>query len=295
MTPTAVLEKRQSPSASTKPYRLASRESHPDDTVVHVGGVPIGGRDIVVIAGPCAIESEQQLMDAAIAARRAGARILRGGAYKPRTSPYDFQGLGEPGLEMLAEAGRIAGMPVITEVVDSEDVELVARHSDILQIGSRNMSAFRLLARAAETGKPVMVKRGFQATIKEWLLSAEYVLSHGNEHVILCERGIRTFDSEYTRNTLDLNAVPVLKRETHLPVIVDPSHGTGRADLVATMSRGAIAVGADGLMIEMHPNPAEALCDGKQSIDPSGLAHLIAEILPIATAVGRHVYASAAR
>ena len=287
MTPTAVLAKPQAPTLAPKPYRLASRAMHPAGTIVRVGDLEIGGRAIIVMACPCAIESEAQVMAAAIAARRAGASILRGGAYKPRTSPYDFQGLGEAGLELLAEAGRITRMPVITEVVDTEDVEVVARYSDILQIGARNMSAYRLLARAAETGKPVMVKRGFQSTIKEWLLSAEYVLAAGNPQVILCERGIRTYDSEYTRNTLDLNAVPVLKHETHLPVLVDPSHGTGRTDLVATMARGAVAVGADGLIVEMHPNPAEALCDGKQSLDPAGFASLMAEIAPIAAAVGR--------
>ncbi len=277
------------PTKTDRPYRLASRAQHPEDTVVRVGGAVFGSRRVVVIAGPCAVESRQQLLETAEAVRAAGATVLRGGAYKPRTSPYDFQGLGEAGLELLAEAGALTGLPIITEVTDSEDVGVVARYADILQIGSRNMSAFRLLRRAADTGKPVMLKRGFQATIKEWLLSAEYVLAQGNPNVILCERGIRTHDSEYTRNTLDLNAVPLLARETHLPVVVDPSHGTGRSDLVATMALGAVAVGADGLMIEVHCRPEEALCDGKQSLSTEQFAHLMAGLRPLAALLGREV------
>ncbi len=273
--------------AAARPYRLASRAEHPENTVVEVGGAAFGGTRVVLIAGPCAVESREQLLETAEAVRAAGATVLRGGAYKPRTSPYDFQGLGEAGLDLLAEARERTGLPIITEVTDSEDVELVAGYADILQIGSRNMSAFRLLRRAAETGKPIMLKRGFQATIREWLLSAEYVLAQGNPRVILCERGIRTYDSEYTRNTLDLNAVPLLARETHLPVIVDPSHGTGRADLVATMARGAVAVGADGLLVEVHPNPEEALCDGKQSLSTGDFAAMMADLRPLAAVVGR--------
>lgn len=273
----------------TKPYRLASREMHPEDTVVRVGGAEIGSTRFVVMAGPCAIESEEQMMAAALAAKRAGASVLRGGAFKPRTSPYDFQGLGEKGLELLSAAGRATGLPVVTEVVDSEDVDLVARHADILQIGARNMSAFRLLQRVAETGKPILLKRGLQATIKEWLLAAEYILSRGNSQVILCERGIRTNNNEFTRNTLDIAAVPVLKKETHLPVIVDPSHATGRADLVEPMCRAALAVGADGVLIEMHPWPQEALCDGKQSVTREALDQLMCSLRMMAPLAGRAI------
>ncbi len=264
--------------AKPKPYRLASRLSHPGDTVVEVNGLRIGDGDLVVMAGPCAVESREQLLETAMAVKDAGANVLRGGAYKPRTSPYDFQGLGEEGLCLLAEARDVTGLPIVTEVTDSEDVDLVAGYADILQIGSRNMSAFRLLQRAARTSKPILLKRGFQASVREWLLSAEYLLANGNSQVILCERGIRTHDSEYTRNTLDLNVVPLLKSETHLPVIVDPSHGTGRADLVAPMSRGAVAVGADGLIIEVHVHPEQALCDGNQSIDTAAFAALVHEV-----------------
>lgn len=272
-----------------KAYRLASRIAHPADTVVEVAGIPIGSTRLVVMAGPCAIESREQIMHAAHGIKLAGATVLRGGAYKPRTSPYDFQGLGEEGLQLLAEAGREVGLPIITEVTDSEDVALVARYASILQIGSRNMSAFRLLQRAAATGKPILLKRGFQASIKEWLLSAEYILAQGNNQVILCERGIRTHDTEFTRNVLDLSAVPVLKAETHLPVIVDPSHGTGRADLVVPLSKAALAVGADGLMIEVHPTPQNALCDGKQSLDTDQFAALMAGLRVAAPLCGRLV------
>jgi 3-deoxy-7-phosphoheptulonate synthase len=273
----------------TKPYRLVSREEHPEDTVVQVGDLAVGGVQFAVIAGPCAIESRDQMMDAALGVRSAGASALRGGAFKPRSSPYDFQGLGEEGLELLAEAGRLTGLPVITEVVDTEDVALVARHTDILQIGSRNMSAFRLLQRAGETGKPIMLKRGLQATIKEWLLCAEYILATGNSRVILCERGIRSADAEFTRNTLDIVAVPVLKKETHLPVMVDPSHATGRADLVEPISRAALAVGADGIIVEVHPNPKAALCDGKQSLTTKYFAELMRSLKMIAPLAGRVV------
>ncbi|TAK35757.1 MAG: 3-deoxy-7-phosphoheptulonate synthase [Chloroflexota bacterium] len=274
---------------SKKPYHLASRDVHPESTVIQVGDVRIGGAQLVVMAGPCAVESHEQLLQAAYAVRAAGATLLRGGAFKPRTSPYDFQGLGEEGLQILAEARERTGLRIVTEVVDTEDVAVVARYADVLQIGSRNMSAFRLLQKAAETGKPIMLKRGFQSTIKEWLLSAEYVLASGNNQVILCERGIRTYDTEHTRNTLDLTAVPVLKRETHLPVIVDPSHGTGRTDLVGPLSKAAVVVGADGLLLEVHPDPSSALCDGQQSLSTSEFHGLMDELRPMAELVGRYV------
>jgi 3-deoxy-7-phosphoheptulonate synthase len=254
-----------------------------------VGGILIGGQRLTIIAGPCAVENRDQLLATAVAVKAAGAQILRGGAFKPRTSPYDFQGLGEEGLRLLAEAGAITGMPVITEVTDSEDVDIVAAYADILQIGSRNMSAFRLLQRVAAVGKPVLLKRGFQSTIREWLLSAEYLLAHGNNQVILCERGIRTFDAEHTRNTLDLAAVPVLHAETYLPVIVDPSHATGRADLILPMCRAAIAAGADGVLVEVHHRPQEALCDGKQSLTPEAFAQMMLELEPFARAMGRMI------
>ncbi|MCL5025827.1 MAG: 3-deoxy-7-phosphoheptulonate synthase [Chloroflexi bacterium] len=267
-----------------KAYRLVSRASHPADTVVEVNGLRIGDDELVLMAGPCAVESREQLLETAVAVKAAGANVLRGGAYKPRTSPYDFQGLGEKGLRLLAEAREATGLPIITEVMDSEDIDLVAYYADILQIGARNMTSSRLLQRAARTGKPIMLKRGFQATVREWLLSAEYILANGNSRVILCERGIRTHDSEYTRNTLDLNVVPLLRRETHLPIMVDPSHGTGRADLVAPMSRGAVAVGAHGLLIEVHSHPDQALCDGKQSLSTEEFANLAREVRALARA-----------
>ncbi len=271
----------------TRPYRLTYRGARPGGSVVQVGEVTFGDSSITVMAGPCAVEDRASLLETAFAVREAGARVLRGGAFKPRTSPYDFQGLGEAGLELLAEAREATGLLVITEVLDSEDVDLVSRYADILQIGSRNMSAFRLLQRAAETGKPIMLKRGFQSTIREWLLSAEYILSHGNDQVLLCERGIRTFDSEFTRNTFDLNAIPVLKQETHLPVIADPSHGTGRADLVPPMALAAIAAGADGLIVEVHRDPAHALCDGKQSLGPAEFQALMERVRGLGGYLGR--------
>jgi 3-deoxy-7-phosphoheptulonate synthase len=241
------------------------------------------------MAGPCAVENRDDLLQIARSVRAAGARVLRGGAFKPRTSPYEFQGLGPDALELLAEARAETGLLIVTEVMDSAEVDLVARYADILQIGSRNMSAFRLLQRAAATGKPILLKRGYQATIREWLLSAEYVLAHGNDRVLLCERGIRSFDTEFTRNTLDLSAVPVLREETHLPIVVDPSHGTGRADLVPTMARGAVAVGADALLIEVHCNPAAALCDGKQSLTTDAFAELMDDLRGLGQYLGRTV------
>jgi 3-deoxy-7-phosphoheptulonate synthase len=276
-----------SPSLPARPYRLAYRGARPEGSTVTVADVTFGAGQVVVMAGPCAVESREQLLQTAYAVRAAGARVLRGGAFKPRTSPYDFQGLGLEALALLAEARAETGLLIVTEVMDSGDVDLVAEYADILQIGSRNMSAFRLLQRAAETGKPILLKRGYQATIKEWLLSAEYVLAHGNDRVLLCERGIRTFDAEFTRNTLDLNAVPVLQQETHLPVIVDPSHGTGRADLVAPMARAALALGADGLLIEVHCDPSAALCDGKQSISTEAFATLMDDLRGLGDYLGK--------
>lgn len=272
--------KTQFPTASTprKAYHLASREAHPQDTVVQVGGARFGGGHFAVIAGPCAVESRSQLLETAHAVREAGANVLRGGAYKPRTSPYDFQGLGEEGLELLALARAETGLPIVTEVMDSEDVALVARYADMLQIGARSMSSFRLLQKVAMAGKPVLLKRGYQASIREWLLSAEYLLAAGNHQVVLCERGLRTSDSEFTRNTLDLTAVALAHLETHLPVIADPSHGTGRADLVPVMSCAAISAGADGLILEVHPDPASALCDGKQSLSTAAFRALCRRI-----------------
>lgn len=256
------------------PYMLAARESRPSGTVVQVGEARFGGPDPVIVAGPCAVESRDQLLRAALAAREAGAQVLRGGAFKPRTSPYSFQGLGEEGLRLLAEAREATGLPVVTEVLEPSQVDLVAAYADMLQIGSRNMMNFALLRRVAETDRPVLLKRGFAATIEEWLLAAEYILAGGNDRVVLCERGIRSFDPA-TRFTLDLNAVPLVRRLSHLPVIVDPSHGTGRRDLVAQMSLAAIAAGAHGLILEMHPDPDEALCDGQQSINASTLAGIV--------------------
>jgi len=280
-----------SPVAGTKPpaYPLASRQSRAGASTVQVGSIEFGGPEVVVMAGPCTVESRRQLLEAAQGVCSLGAVVLRGGAFKPRTSPYDFRGLAEEGLRHLAEARTLTGLLVITEVMSEKDVELVANYADILQIGSRSMSAFRLLEEVARTGKPVMLKRGFMATVKEWLLAAEYILAQGNERVILCERGIRSFDSDFTRNTLDLNAVAVAKMETHLPVIVDPSHGTGRADLVAPLAKAAIAVGADGLLIEVHPDPSTALCDGKQSLDLPRFAALMSELRPFIAATGRRL------
>jgi 3-deoxy-7-phosphoheptulonate synthase len=279
---TAIAPSPQSSLLGTSPdraYHLVGRQGHAQDTVVQVGAARFGGGHFAVIAGPCAVESRSQLLETAHAVREAGASLLRGGAYKPRTSPYDFQGLGLEALELLALAGEKTGLPIVTEVMDSEDVALVARYADMLQIGARSMSSFRLLQKVAATGKPVLLKRGYQASIREWLLSAEYLLAGGNSQVVLCERGMRTPDSEFTRNTLDLTAIALAHLETHLPVIADPSHGTGRADLVPTMSCAAISAGADGLIIEVHPDPATALCDGKQSLTP-GAFHALCRRLP---------------
>jgi len=268
------------------PYKLVSREFKAEDTVINVNGTEIGGKRVVVMAGPCSVETNDLLTSIAIEINDAGASILRGGAFKPRTSPYSFQGLGEEGLEYLSEARRKTGLPIITELLDPRDLPMMEKHADILQIGARNMQNFRLLAEVGSQKKPVMLKRGLSATIKEFLLSAEYILSAGNPNVILCERGIRTFETQ-TRNTLDLSAVPVLKQLSHLPVIVDPSHAVGKTYLVAPMAKAAIAAGADGLMIEVHSNPAEAFCDGDQAMLPKNFKHLMTELDRIAIAVGR--------
>ncbi|PYM30699.1 MAG: 3-deoxy-7-phosphoheptulonate synthase [Candidatus Rokuibacteriota bacterium] len=271
-----------------QPFKLASREVRQESTVVPVNGVRIGGKAIVVMAGPCSVESREQVLDVAQQVKAGGARILRGGAFKPRTSPYSFQGLEEEGLKYLAEAKRETGLPVVTEVMEPEKVELVARYADILQIGARNVQNFSLLRRVAETKKPVLLKRGMATSIQEWLLSAEYVLAGGNPHVILCERGIRTFETA-TRFTLDLNAIPVVKKLSHLPVVVDPSHGTGYWEYVEAMAMAGVAAGADGLIIEVHPKPEEALSDGPQSLKPERFKALIERVRRVAQALDRDI------
>lgn len=271
-----------------QPYKLASRAYRNSPTVVKVGDLEIGGDTIQVMAGPCAVESRDQLLKSAMLVREAGATMLRGGAFKPRTSPYSFQGLEEKGLELLAEARELTGLCIVTEVMDASTIELVAKYADILQIGTRNMQNFFLLREVARSGKPVLLKRGSSSTIEEWLLAAEYILAEGNHNVILCERGVRTFES-YTRNTLDLTAVPVVKYLSHLPVIVDPSHAIGKWRFVEPMARAAIAAGADGLLIEVHPNPAEALCDGPQSLTPDNFQALMQNIGAIAEVTGRRI------
>ena len=271
----------------SRPYKLASREFHAAPTLVRVGDVVIGGEALAMIAGPCAIESREQLREAAVAARSAGARILRGGAFKPRTSPYSFQGLQRVGLEFLAEVGTELDMATVTEVIDPHDIDLVASYADMLQIGARNMQNYALLIAAGRSGKPVLLKRGPSATIDELLFAAEYLLHEGNDQVVLCERGVLPLDRTYTRNTLDVSAVPVLKEITHLPVIVDPSHATGRARYVPAAALAAIAAGADGLIVEVHPRPREALSDGQQSLTPSEFAALMRTAADVARAVGR--------
>lgn len=271
----------------TESYKLVSREFKHEDSIVNVGGIPVGGNNLVVMAGPCAVESREQLLLSASIVQKAGAQFLRGGAYKPRTSPYSFQGMEEKGLELLAEAREETGLKIVTEVVDAQSVPVVGAYADMFQIGTRNMQNFQLLKAVGKTGKPVLLKRGLSATVNEWLNAAEYILSEGNYNVVLCERGIRTFEN-YTRNTLDLSAVAAVKNISHLPIIVDPSHGTGLWKLVQPMSRAAIAAGADGLMIEVHPNPAEALSDGPQSLTPQNFENLMKEIDSIATVMGKH-------
>lgn len=268
------------------PYKLVSREFHPEDSIVKVGDLEVGGKKIHVMAGPCAVENREQIVETALLVKSAGATFLRGGAFKPRTSPYAFQGLGEKGLQLLAEAGEITGLKVVTEVMDSRDVGLVASYADVLQIGARNMQNFHLLKEVAKAGKPVLLKRGPAATLEEWLLAAEYILDGGNFQVMLCERGIRTFEN-YTRNTLDLSMVPALHALSHLPVIVDPSHGTGRWRLVDPMARAALAAGADGLIVEVHPQPDKSVSDGKQSLTPENFQKMMTGLNKIAAAVDR--------
>lgn len=272
----------------TEPYKLASRTFKPENTVVTIDEVRIGGDEVIVMAGPCSAESEEQVETAAAAVRRAGAKVLRGGAFKPRSSPYSFQGLGEQGLRMLRASADRHGMKLVSEVMDISQIDLVARYADILQVGARNMQNFTLLRELGRIRKPVLLKRGISATIEEWLLSAEYVLAGGNMDVILCERGIRTFES-YTRNTLDISAIPVVQKLSHLPILVDPSHGTGRRDKVAPMARAAVAAGADGLIIEVHGDPDHAKSDGAQSMFPTQFDHLMAELRIIAPAIGRSI------
>jgi 3-deoxy-7-phosphoheptulonate synthase len=269
-------------------FKLASRDFQPHDTVVGVNGSSVGGKKIIVMAGPCAVESKEQIIETAWAVKKAGATVLRGGAFKPRTSPYSFQGLGEEGLKLLALAREETGLSVVTEVVTADQVPLLAQYADILQVGARNMQNFALLHALGEAHKPVLLKRGLMSTIEEFLNAAEYILSHDNRQVILCERGIRTFET-YTRNTLDINAIPVIKSLSHLPVIVDPSHATGKREYVAAVSRAAIAAGADGLIVEVHPNPENAVSDGSQSLRPFEFETFMEEIGRIAQAMGREV------
>jgi len=268
-----------------KRYKLVSREAHPANSTIRAGKQIIGGQKFQVMAGPCSVESETQLLKTAEAVKKAGATILRGGAFKPRTSPYEFQGLGEKGLKLLAKARKETGLAVITELLSENHAEMVAGYADILQIGARNAQNFQLLIAAAKTGKPVLLKRGLAMKIEEWLLAGEYVLANENPNLMFCERGIRTFET-YTRNTLDLSTIPIIKHESHCPIVIDPSQGAGRADLVATMCKGAVAMGADALLIEVHPNPAEAWSDGAQQLTLDGFAKLMKELRPFIAAAG---------
>jgi 3-deoxy-7-phosphoheptulonate synthase len=275
-----------------QPFKLVSRQVKPQRTVVNVGGVLIGGGDFVVIAGPCSVESREQLFTTARSVKACGARLLRGGAYKPRTSPYEFQGLGFEALQLLSEVREATGLPVVTEVMSTEDVDLICEHSDMLQVGARNMQNFALLRRLAKVNKPILLKRGPSASVKEWLLAAEYLLAGGNQDVVLCERGIKTFETE-TRNTLDLASIALVRELSHLPVIADPSHGTGRPTLIAPMSRAAAALGADGIMVEVHPCPERALSDGPQSLDLEGFSRLMQSLAEPLRAVSAREAASA--
>ena len=270
----------------TEKYKLVSRDFHPEDTVVDAGGVKIGGSEVVVMAGPCAVESLEQLREAASAVKACGAKFLRGGAFKPRTSPYDFQGLGEEGLKLLRKVADEFDLRVVTEIVDKDDIQLFCQYADILQVGARNMQNFQMLKALGKCSKPILLKRGLSATISEWLNAAEYIMSGGNEQVIFCERGIRTYET-FTRNTLDLSAVAAVKELSHLPIVVDPSHGTGRWKMVAPMARAALAAGADGLIIEVHPHPEKALSDGDQSLTPADFKSLMESLSGIAKVMGR--------
>lgn len=272
----------------SRPYKLASREFQKDNTVFNVNGVKVGSDEILVIAGPCSVESREQLLETAYAVKEAGAHALRGGAFKPRTSPYAFQGMGEAGLEILAEARELTGMPIVTEVMAPDQVELVAKYADVLQIGARNMQNFNLLHAVGKTQKAVLLKRGMAASVEDLLMAAEYVISNGNRRIMLCERGIRTFETS-TRNTTDINAVPVLKSQTHLPVFLDPSHSTGKWEYVLPVARAAIAGGADGLIVEVHPHPELATSDGAQSLKPEKFADMVRQVRAIAEAMGRKV------
>jgi 3-deoxy-7-phosphoheptulonate synthase len=269
-----------------KRYKLVSREAHRGNSTVSVRGNAIGGRKFQVMAGPCSVEDERQLLQTAHAVKKAGATILRGGAFKPRTSPYEFQGLGLKGLKLLSKARRETGLAIITELLSEQHAGLVAEHTDIIQIGARNSQNFQLLIAAAKTGKPILLKRGLSMKIEEWLLAGEYILSNNNSNLMFCERGIRTFET-YTRNTLDLSTIPIIKKESHCPIIIDPSQGAGRADLVVAMCKGAAAMGADGLLLEVHPNPAEAWSDGAQQLTLDGFARLMEDLQPFIAAAGR--------
>jgi 3-deoxy-7-phosphoheptulonate synthase len=272
-----------------KRYKLVSREAHKGNSRVKIGkDVVIGGPEVVVMAGPCSVESEKQLLTTAVAVKAAGAKLLRGGAFKPRTSPYEFQGLGEKGLKLLAKARKETGLAIITELLSEDHAELVAEYTDIIQIGARNSQNFQLLIAAARTGKPVLLKRGLSMKIEEWLLAGEYILANDNPNLLFCERGIRTFET-YTRNTLDLSTIPIIKQESHCPIVIDPSQGCGRADLVLNVCKGAVAMGADALLIEVHPNPAEAWSDGAQQVSLEIFARLMRELRPFAEAAGRTI------
>lgn len=283
-----VLPQVESVTPVQKKYKLVSRQYRAADTLLSIGGRQIGGGTFHVVAGPCSVESREQTIETAQAVKRAGATLFRGGAFKPRTSPYDFQGLGAPALEMLQEARAVTGLPIVTEVMSPQDVELVAGYADVLQIGARNAQNVPLLAAAAASGKPILLKRGLSGLVDEWLLAAEYICVHGNNQVVLCERGIRTFEHA-CRNTLDLSAVAVAKKETHLPVFVDPSHAAGRADMIIPLARAAVAVGADGLLVEVHPDPATALSDGGQQLTPAQFAQLMAELKPLVAVMGKQL------
>jgi 3-deoxy-7-phosphoheptulonate synthase len=272
----------------SQPFKLGSRQVHPENSVFPIDGFTVGGDDIVIIAGPCAVESRSQILETAQAVREAGANALRGGVFKPRTSPYSFQGLGEEGLEYLAEAREQTGMPIVVEIMSQTQLDLMVKYVDVLQVGARNMQNFNLLRAIGDTRKSVLLKRGLSATIEELLMSAEYILAGGNKQVMLCERGIRTFETS-TRNTTDINAVPVLKNLTHLPVILDPSHATGHSDYVAAIARAAVAAGADGLIVEVHPDPAHAASDGKQSLKPEKFAEMVKQVKAIAEVMGRRI------
>ncbi|MCS6993350.1 MAG: 3-deoxy-7-phosphoheptulonate synthase [Anaerolineales bacterium] len=285
-----VLEGVQEVQRITKPYKLASRQFHPENSVFPLDGFTVGGEEIAVIAGPCSVESRAQIIETAHAVKEAGACALRGGVFKPRTSPYAFQGLGEEGLEYLAEAREQTGLPIVVEIMSQTQLDLMVKYVDVLQVGARNMQNFNLLRAIGETRTPVLLKRGLSATIEELLMSAEYILAGGNKQVMLCERGIRTFETA-TRNTTDINAIPVLKSLTHLPVILDPSHSTGHADFVSAIARAAIAAGADGLIVEVHPNPAQALSDGKQSLKPEAFAQMVKQVGQIAQIMDRRLAA----